>query len=105
MNEYLLSIDSHNFSSLTIIRQYFGEKIAFLFAWRSFITCLYFFIAIPGLALQIYIIITGKYSHWLLPIWVFYSTILNTVIVELWKRKRCEINYRWGSLDELNKDK
>lgn len=28
--------------------------------------------------------------------------IWSTIIVEFWKRKTSEINYRWGTLDQMN---
>lgn len=46
--------------------------------------------------------VTGDYNHWILPIWVFWVTIWNTFTVEFWKRKCCEINYRWGQLELMN---
>jgi hypothetical protein len=31
--------------------------------------------------------------------------IWGTFIIEFWKRKTSEINYRWGTLDEMNNPK
>lgn len=46
--DYLKENINQNFYSITLLKQYFGEKIAFFFAWKSFITCTLLFIAIPG---------------------------------------------------------
>lgn len=61
-------------------------------------------IAAPGLALQIYIIAerTSDYNNILISFWVFYVMIWSTIIVEFWKRKTSEINYRWGTLELMN---
>ncbi|KRX06795.1 Ankyrin repeat-containing domain [Pseudocohnilembus persalinus] len=98
MEAYLFKAKNTNFTALTYLRQYLGEKISFFFAWKSFLTCTLVFLAFPGLFFQIYIIITGRWDHWFLPFWVFYVTVWNTLIVEYWKRKSAEINYRWGNI-------
>ncbi|EGR27499.1 transmembrane protein 16k, putative [Ichthyophthirius multifiliis] len=102
MDDYLLEGKSQNFTSVTILRQYFGEKIAFFFGWKSFLTCFTVFIAFPGLGIQIYEFITGQYDFFLIPFWVFYVMLWSTFIVEFWKRKTSEINYRWGTLEQMN---
>ena len=79
---------------------YFGEQIAFFFAWKSYITIVLFLLGLPGLFLQIYIFITDNYDSNLLIIWVLYTSIWSTFIVELWKRKNYEIIARWGMLEE-----
>jgi hypothetical protein len=92
LNNYFFSFSNH-----TNI-----EKITFFFAWKSYLTCVMLFLAVPGVVLQIYIIIANDWTTWLLPLWVFYILIWNSIVVEYWKRKTSEINYRWGSLDEMN---
>jgi len=42
---------SRKFESISVIRQYLGEKIAYFFAWKSFITCYLFCIGVVGLPL------------------------------------------------------
>ncbi|KAL4481466.1 hypothetical protein ABPG74_007555 [Tetrahymena malaccensis] len=104
MDDYLLEDKNQNFTSVTLLRQYFGEKIAFFFGWKSFITCFMTLIAIPGLALQIYVILqdSDDYNNYLVSFYVLYVMIWSTIIVEFWKRKTSEINYRWGTLDMMN---
>ena len=43
--------ENQNFSSITILRLYFGEKISFYFAWKSYITCALMILAVPGAAI------------------------------------------------------
>lgn len=81
------------------MRLYLGEKISFFFAWKSYLTCALIVIAVPGLALQIYIILTNNYETSLLPYWVFFVCIWSTLQVEFWKRKASEISTRWGCID------
>ncbi|CAD8209485.1 unnamed protein product [Paramecium octaurelia] len=106
ISEYLMEGENQNFSSITILRLYFGEKISFYFAWKSYITCALMVLAIPGAAIQIYILVTGDYFPSILPFWVCYVCLWSTLQVEFWKRKTSEITTRWGCLDLLDsKDK
>lgn len=104
LDDYLMEGKSQNFSSVTSLKQYLGEKISFYFAWRSFNTCFLLPIAIPGLVIQIYIIYYDDYHSELLPFWVFFVSLWTTIMVEFWKRKCSEINTRWGTLDLMNDD-
>ncbi|CAD8128142.1 unnamed protein product [Paramecium sonneborni] len=106
ISEYLMEGENQNFSSITILRLYFGEKISFYFAWKSYITCALMILAVPGAAIQIYILVTGDYFPSILPFWVCYVCLWSTLQVEFWKRKTSEITTRWGCLDLLDsKDK
>ena len=60
------------------------------------------FLAIPGIGVQIYIFYVDNYDIFLIPYWVFYVMLWATFIVEFWKRKTSEINYRWGTLEQMN---
>lgn len=79
MGDYLSEGSSANFTSITILRLYFGEKISFFFAWKSYLTCALLSLAIPGLAIQLYIIYTKDYDLAILPYWVFYVCVWSTL--------------------------
>ena len=49
-SDYLKHGKELKFTSCSVIRLYFGEKIAFFFAWTSYLTCVMITVAIPGLA-------------------------------------------------------
>ena len=102
VDDYLKEGKQQNFSSVTYLKQYLGEKISFFFAWRSFVTCFMLPLAIPGLIIQIYLVVIKEYHSEILPFWVFYVSLWTTVMVEFWKRKCSEINSRWGTLDLMN---
>ncbi|CAK78542.1 unnamed protein product (macronuclear) [Paramecium tetraurelia] len=100
IKDYLSEGSGRNFTSLTTMRLYFGEQISFFFAWISYLSCISLIIAIPGLILQIYVILYDFHSE-ILPYWVLIVTIWSTVQTELWKRKTSEINTRWGCIDQM----
>ena len=104
LSDYFSESKSLTFASITILKNYLGEKIAFYFAWKSFTSCFFIPLAIPGLIIQIYIIVENEYHSEILPFWVFCVSIWTTIMVEFWKRKSSEINARWGNLDLTTDD-
>ena len=102
MKDYFQEGQYQNFGSLTRLRLYLGEKVSFYFAWKSYVTCALVVVAIPGLFLQIYILITDDFNNDILPYWVFYVCLWSTFQVEFWKRKTAELVTRWGCLDLLD---
>ncbi|KAM3134186.1 hypothetical protein pb186bvf_013704 [Paramecium bursaria] len=104
MSDYFSEGQQQKFTSISTLRLYFGEKISFYFGWKSYITCWQLILGLPGLILQLYILVTGDYEPRILPWWVVYVSIWSTVQVEIWKRKQSEITTRWGCLDLMEAD-
>ncbi len=98
--DYILEGKHLNFSALSTLRIYFGEKVSYYFAWTCFYTCYLLVLAIPGLFITIFL--TGDNYHTLLPLWAIYNSLCSTMVVEKWKRKSAELATRWGTLDMLN---
>ena len=71
---------------MTTIKNYFGEKIAFYYAFVSYYTASLMFVAIPGLLFVLHIAMRennksgGKDTPWL-PIWVVYVVCWQTVMI------------------------
>jgi len=101
--DYLREGKHLNFTPITTLRMYFGESVAFYFAWTSFYTCYLLILAIPGLLVMIFILKDQSNSSFLLPAWVIYNSLCSTLVVEKWKRKAAEIATRWGTLDMLDR--
>ena len=99
LGDYFKEGRSLNFTAITTLRMYFGERVSFYFAWTSFYTCYLLVLAVPGLIITI--LITSENEKILLPIWVIYNSLCSTLVVEKWKRKAAEIATRWGTLDML----
>jgi len=99
--DYLREGKHLNFTAITTLRLYFGESVAFYFAWCSFYTCYLLVLAIPGLLVMIFILRDTSTSAYLLPAWVIYNSLCSTLVVEKWKRKAAEIATRWGTLELL----
>jgi len=97
--DYFREARNINFYAITALKVYFGEKDSFYFAWFSFYICYLPILAIPGLI--VYIIIKAKpdTNAIALPVWVTYTSLVSTLIVERWKRKSAEIATRWGTAE------
>ena len=88
-----------NFYAITALKVYFGEKDSFYFAWFSFYICYLPILAIPGLVVYIIIKVWEEANAIALPVWVTYTSLVSTLIVERWKRKSAEIATRWGTAE------
>ncbi|CDW83357.1 anoctamin-like protein [Stylonychia lemnae] len=87
------------YRELSAIKNYFGEKAGFYYAWMSFYTSWLIIPSIFGFALTIYQIISNVDNIWtsvysvLVCFWV-------TIFIERWRRKSAEIALRWGVFDQ-----
>lgn len=106
ITEYTTESNLYNYHAITALKQYFGEKIAYYFAFSSFLTCYLFYLAIPGIVFHLYILSRSDskrsdnkehmYNTPVTVAWVLYVMLWNAISVERWKRKSSEINTRWG---------
>lgn len=79
------------------IRHYFGSEIAFYFAWLSFITKALVFLALPGLLLQLSVLITDRYSYEIgLMIYSLAIAIWSSVVNAKWKQEEKILASQWG---------
>ena len=96
-----------SFQHLTALKNYFGEKVAFYFAWFSHYTIFLAGAAIPGLFVLFVQILqcisTGSVEIGLrtpfIPFFCIWMAMWTTLQNETWKRKSSELAYRWDVLD------
>lgn len=90
---------------LQLIANYYGEKMAFFYAYLLFYTSWLLIPAIPGLILFIYqcVLVAHQIRHGQpvntdTPYNCLYSLFMavwSTIFVELWKRREHEISHIW----------
>jgi Calcium-activated chloride channel. len=104
--EYFSEGKHLNFTAITALRQYFGEKTSFYFAWVSFYTVYLLILAVPGV---VFFILNQRFqdhllglANLMLSIWVGLTALATTLLTERWKRKGAEIATRWGVLGLLS---
>ncbi len=78
------------------IREYFGIKIAFYFAWLGHYTTALFIPAAFGLLVWL----CGDDSNLGFVGFAFFNVIWSTLYLESWKRRSAELAYTWGTADQ-----
>lgn len=100
---------------LNLIANYYGEHMAFYFAWLHFYTSWLLIIAVPGLVLFIYqmSLLINQYQNDLpysidTPFNFIYCILMavwSTVLMEVWKRRQNEISHMWNmNINKNEKD-
>ena len=94
---------------LNFIASYYGEKVAFYYAWLMFYTSWLLIPAIPGVILFIYqmtnigyawhrgeeVTVDSPYTC----LYCIIMAIWSTVMIEVWKRRENELIHIWGVKD------
>ena len=91
------------YTELSSIKNYFGEKTGFYFAWMSFYTSWLLIPSFFGFILTIYQIISNVDNIWT-SVYSVTVCIWVTIFIERWRRKSAEIALKWGVFD-ANSDK
>jgi len=87
------------FSEVSSIKNYFGEKVGFYFAWMTHYTAWLLIPAIGGLAITIYQAFLGDVETIFLSIYALLVCVWATIFLERWKRKSAELSLKWGVSD------
>eukprot|EP00944_MAST-04C_sp_MAST-4C-sp1_P005805 g5805.t1 len=105
ISDYISDKQSNTFEDLNHIRSYYGEKVAFYYAWFCHYTAMLMFIVPFSLANGIYQLAFQTYTSVYLALLAVIMAIWSTVHTESWKRKQEELAYRWDMLDFEREEK
>jgi ankyrin repeat protein len=105
LSDYLSDKQSNTFEDLNHIRSYYGEKVAFYYAWFAHYTAMLMYILPFALANAIYQFATNTQKSVYLALLAVIMAIWSTVHTESWKRKQEELAYRWDMLDFEREEK
>ena len=87
------------YQPLDSIEEYYGEKIAFYFAWLQHVSFHLIFLSACGWIVFICQIASGNWDH---PIRPFFSAIImlwSFVVMVTWRRRSNFLAHRWGTLN------
>lgn len=85
------------FSELSTIKNYYGEKTGFYFAFMSFYTAWLLIPGIGGAAITVYqLLIIKDVDTIFTTIYAVLVCLWVTIFIERWKRKSAELNQKWG---------
>ena len=80
------------------VAEYFGESVAFYFAWLAFCTRWMALPALLGIAVFIVQIISLELDHWICIPYAIFIMIWASVMMAHWRQKSSALAYRWGVL-------
>lgn len=80
------------------VAQYFGEKVAFYFAWMELYTRWLLVPSAVGLVLFALQVSSQKIDHPLAPLYAVFMALWTSAFLIAWKRRASALAYRWGTL-------
>ncbi|TYZ67969.1 hypothetical protein PybrP1_011877 [[Pythium] brassicae (nom. inval.)] len=80
------------------VAQYYGEKVAFYFAWTEMYTRWLLVPSIVGVVLFALQVSSKKIDHPLAPLYAVFMALWTSAFLIAWKRRASTLAYRWGTL-------
>lgn len=80
------------------VAQYFGEKVAFYFAWMEMYTRWLLVPSIVGLILFCLQVASKQIDHPVAPLYAVFMAVWTSAFLIAWKRRASTLAYRWGTL-------
>ena len=87
------------FQPLDSVESYFGEKVAFYFAWLQHTATHLVFLSVAGLLMFICQIASNDFDHPLRPVFAFIVMLWTYVVLVNWRKRANFLAYRWGTLN------
>ena len=88
---------------LDSVAEYFGENVAFYFAYMAFYTRWLVFPSLLGFIVFCFQMAERRLDHWLCPIYAVVVMVWACFMLAFWRQKASALAYRWGVLDyEVN---
>lgn len=84
---------------LDSIAEYFGENVAFYFAYMAFYTRWLVFPSVLGVIVFACQVSENKLDHWLCPLYAVVVMIWACFMLAFWRQKASALAHRWGVLD------
>ena len=87
------------YQPLDSIEEYYGEKIAFYFAWLQHCSFHLIYLSIVGLIVFICQVTSGNWDHPLRPAFSMFVMVWSFVVMVTWRRRSNFLAHQWGTLD------
>jgi hypothetical protein len=84
---------------LDSIAEYYGEDVAFYFAWVSFFSRWLVLPSILGFIVFCVQVNTGRMDHWLCIPYAIFIITWSCLLLAFWRQKAAALAHRWGVLD------
>jgi ABC-type multidrug transport system fused ATPase/permease subunit len=83
---------------LDSIQQYYGEGVAFYFAWQQHLSYHLIFLSVCGFIVFLCQLITGNWDHPTRPYFSVVVMIWSFLVMVNWKKRQTFLAHRWGTL-------
>jgi len=87
------------FQPLDSVEQYFGEKVAFYFAWLQHTALHLVFLSVAGLLLFFCQVASNDWNHPLRPLFAVMVMLWTFIVLINWKKRANYLAYHWGTMD------
>lgn len=87
------------YQPLDSIEEYYGEKIAFYFAWLQHCSFHLLYLSVAGLLVFICQLSSGNWDHPLRPWFSIFVMIWSFVVMVTWRKRSNFLAHQWGTLD------
>ena len=97
--DYVTDKESNTMEDINHIRSYYGEKVAFYYAWLCHYTATLTYIVPFSIAVAFYQYLTESNSSAFLAFYAIILVLWSAFSGETWKNKQEELAFRWDKLD------
>eukprot|EP00804_Cyclotella_cryptica_P011221 CCRYP_007732-RA/>CCRYP_007732-RA protein AED:0.04 eAED:0.04 QI:151/1/1/1/1/1/8/72/1904 len=87
------------YQPLDSIEEYYGEKVAFYFAWLQHVSFHLLYLSLVGLIVFWIQFSSGRWDHPIRPWFSIFVVIWSFVVLVTWRKRSNFLAYRWGTLD------
>jgi hypothetical protein len=87
------------YQPLDSIEEYFGEKVAFYFAWLQHTALHLIFLTIAGLIVFAFQVSSGNWDHWLRPFFSLLVMLWTFIVLINWRKRANFLAHRWGTMN------
>jgi len=87
------------FQPLDSIEEYFGEKVAFYFAWLQHCSCHLLVLTGVGVIVFALQLISQSWDHAIRPYFAVFIMLWSFMVLINWRKRSNYLAYRWGTID------
>jgi Calcium-activated chloride channel len=87
------------FQPLDSVEEYFGEKVAFYFAWLQHCTLHLLVLTCAGLIVFACMLVSENWDHPIRPYWSIFIMLWAFTVLINWRKRSNFLAHRWGTID------
>lgn len=92
------------YQPLDSIEQYFGENVAFYFAWLQHSAFHLAFLSVFGLIVFMCQVISGVWDHPIRPVFAMVVMLWSFIVMVNWRKRSNFLAHRWGTMDYIEQE-